>query len=67
LALNTEEVSYGGGPVRVVSTLIKEGSYSSLLLIFEDNSFDRRRSLTVVLGLGEKNEGTGLGSPLDHH
>ena len=63
-ALNNEEVSYGGGAVRVVSTLIKEGSYSDLLLIFEDCSFDRGRSLTVVLGLDDENEGAC--SPLDY-
>ena len=63
--MNSEEVSYGGGAVRVVSTLIKEGSYSSLLLIFEDSSFDRRRALSVVLGSDDEIEGAC--SPLDYH
>ena len=41
LALNSEEVSYGGGAVRLVSALNKEGSYAALLLIFDDSIFAR--------------------------
>ena len=59
------EVSYGGGAVRVVSTLIKEGSYAALLPIFEDSSFDRRCAPVVVLGLLD--EGEGVCFPLDYH
>jgi len=62
--VNSEEVSYGDGPVRVVSTLINEGSYA-VLLIFEDSSFDRRRALAVVLGLDD--EGEGAFPFLDYH
>lgn len=54
--MNNEEVSYGAGAVRVVSTLNKEGSYAALLLIFNNSSFDRRYALTVVLGLDDEDE-----------
>jgi hypothetical protein len=60
LAMNSEEAWYDGGAVRVDSTLLKEGSDTDLMLIFEGGLFC---AWTAVSGLDGENEGACF--PLD--